>query len=79
MPPHPYATYQSFPHSAIFPETFGDPLTLTNVEDPLFSCVLPGMPVFPVFQLFVSVFILTENNHDHTLRKSTELALVICN
>lgn len=57
--------------SEIFPEISGDLLTLTNVKDSLFSCVLPGMPVLPIFQLFISVFILTENNHDHTLWKTT--------
>lgn len=60
-----------FSISEIFPETSGDVLTLTNVKDSLLSCVLPGMPVLPIFQLLISVFILTENNHDHTLWKTT--------
>ena len=27
------------------------------------------MPVLPILQLFISVLVLTENNHDHTLSR----------
>lgn len=43
--------------------------SLTNVKDPLLCCVLPRMPVLPMLQLFVAVFILAEHNHDHTLER----------
>lgn len=43
--------------------------SLTDVQDSLFGRVLPGVPVLPVFKLLVSVLILTEHHHDHTLRR----------
>lgn len=45
--------------------------SLTDVQDSLFGRVLPGVPVLPVFKLLVSVLILTEHHHDHTLRRET--------
>lgn len=42
---------------------------LTDVEDPLLCCMLPRVPVLPVFQLFVSVFVFTKDHHHHALQR----------
>lgn len=41
---------------------------LTNVKDPLLCGVLPRVPVLPVFQLLIPVFVLTEDHHHHALQ-----------
>lgn len=53
---------------------------LTNVEDPLLCRVLPRVPVLPVFQLFISVFVFTEDHHHHALQRgeSWNLLCVQC-
>lgn len=47
--------------------TCGNPVFLTDVQDPLFGRVLPGVPVLPVFELLVSVLVLAEHHHDDAL------------
>lgn len=40
---------------------------LTDVQAPLLSGVLPGVPVLPVFQLIVSALLLSKHHHDDAL------------
>lgn len=47
----------------------GGPGQLTDVKDPLLRRVLPRVPILPVFQLLVSVFVFAEDHHHHALQR----------
>lgn len=52
--------------------------TLTYVDDSLFGCGLPGMPVLPEAQLLHRDLVVIEHNHHHTLQVQGEIASNWC-
>lgn len=49
----------------------------TNIQDSLFGCVLPGVPVFPILQLLISALVFPKDNHDNTLKQKQKYARYI--